>query len=258
VIPPIDATTGMPQAPQDPVAYWKWHGVYAGGAGAVTSFISDDAAGVSATALEYLVQRTTTHAMLSVRVTANTLLTTMTVQTYVNGAATGPSVAVLTTAPTGSYVNTAALALVPGDRVDVRVTSTGGTNGATLSAEVIFTNGSSTVGSVIGTGSITAILPAGISTIVDPNQFFTADSVGRSITITNSGVNNGTFIIQSYVGPTSVTFRDGGLAALDASGAVGSQEKAIITRWSQLAATPYSGNAVNQANLTSIVRVAEA
>jgi hypothetical protein len=116
--------------------------------------------------------------------------------------------------------------------------------------------GSVTTGTTVITGLITAVTD-GIATILDPNQVFSAESVGRSITITNSPGNNGVFIIQSFIGATSVTYRDP-TAVVDLSGAVGSLELPIITRWSQLfAATPYAGNAINQVNGTKVMRVVE-
>jgi hypothetical protein len=116
--------------------------------------------------------------------------------------------------------------------------------------------GSVTTGTTVITGLITAVTD-GIATILDPNQVFSAESVGRSITITNSPGNNGVFIIQSFIVATSVTYRDP-TAVVDLSGAVGSLELPIITRWSQLfAATPYAGNAINQVNGTKVMRVVE-
>ncbi len=262
VIAPVNTVTGAPTGEQTPVEYFKFYGVFTGGAGAVTGYMGDDVAGVSASQLQYIVQKSTTAATLKVFVTANALVTASLVQTYVNGLATGPLVTIPSPAgvgAVGTFTGTDSLVLFPGDRVDVRITNTAGTAvNMTISATVVFTNGSPTLGSAVSTGNIT-VMANGIATYSDALQFFTPASVGRQITITGSiAANNGTFPIQSYVGPTSVTYRNTTAgAAVDLSATIVSTETAIVSKWLQTASSPFFGNVVNYVNNTKIMRVVE-
>lgn len=98
----------------------------------------------------------------------------------------------------------------------------------------------------------------GLVTITDAGAAFTAESVGRTVTIAgaNTPANNGTYPIDSFIGATSVVIRN--LAGVtDAVSAGTMTENPVVTRWAQLYAAPYNGTARNPANGTSIIRVAE-
>lgn len=99
----------------------------------------------------------------------------------------------------------------------------------------------------------------GIVTLTDAGAVFSAASVGRTVTIAgaNTAANNGTYPIESFIGATSVTIRNPA-GVTDAVSAGTMTENSVITRWSQLWAAPYSGNAVNHATGSSIIRVTEA
>jgi len=96
----------------------------------------------------------------------------------------------------------------------------------------------------------------GIVTITDPAAVFTVASVGRTVTIAgaNTPANNGTYPIQSFIGATSVTIRNPN-GVTDAVAAGTMTENAVITKWSQLGAAPYSGNAQNFTDGSASIRV---
>jgi hypothetical protein len=104
----------------------------------------------------------------------------------------------------------------------------------------------------------TFVAANGIVTITDAGAAFTAASVGRTVTIAgaNTPANNGTYVIESFVGATSVRIRNPA-GVTDAVIAGTMTENAVVTKWAQLAAAPYSGNAMSYTGYSSVTRVAE-
>jgi hypothetical protein len=99
---------------------------------------------------------------------------------------------------------------------------------------------------------------SGIVTVVDAGAAFTAASVGRTLTFIgqNNAANNGTFVVESFVGGTSVRIRNPA-GVTDAVAAGSWTENPVVTQWGQAYAAPYSGNFFNYVNGTRLVRVAE-
>lgn len=99
----------------------------------------------------------------------------------------------------------------------------------------------------------------GIITVVDAGATFTTASAGRTLTVSGAatGANNGTFPIVEYVGATSVKIRNLSGVTDANNGSIVITENPVITRWAQLSAAPYSGNALNAVNGTSIIRIVE-
>jgi len=124
----------------DDGAAMSFSGTVAGGAGAVTGYLSDAGTGAtaSATAQKYPWPRVTSLALLWCNIITNTMSSAVNVTVYKNNVATGITVAV-GGGSTGEVQSFGALALGSGDTIDLVVTNTAGGagNNVSLSAGLV-------------------------------------------------------------------------------------------------------------------------
>jgi len=106
--------------------------------------------------------------------------------------------------------------------------------------------------------STTYAVADGLVTVTDAGAAFTAASVGRTLTCAGGAAGNiGTFPIVTFIDAFNVVIRNPvGVSEGPIAGTI--TENPVVTRWSQLDAAPYNGNAVNPQTLAAIVRASEA